>query len=210
MIPTHSRSLSRSSICACPLGPRLDARFTAWFSARFSPWLTTRDTAPYSSRLPDQTAIHLRNTLLVLALLLNLALTGTANAAWQCKQDGKTVYQDTPCENGKPVRAAPAADAANLKEAKARAAREKAQLAKIDAAKAREEALAAKKAALAAKQAQRRQMMEDRRAAQCQRARQQQKWAEQDVTNADIRQLDKARHKATRAQEKTQLLCTAR
>ncbi len=161
---------------------------------------------------PNQTAVYWHNTLLcgVLALLLNLALTGTANAIWQCKQDGKTVYQDTPCEDGKAVPAAPAADGANLKEAKKRAAREKAQLAKIDAAKEREEAQAEKKAVLAAKQAQRRQMMEDKRTAQCQRARQQQKWAEEDVANADIKQLAKARHKATRAQEKTQLLCLAR
>lgn len=146
----------------------------------------------------------------MLSILLNLALADPATAAWQCQQNGKTVYQDAPCENGKVIAPASAPDAANLQEAKQRAARDKAQLAKIEATKAREEALAAKQAALAAKQAQRKQMMEDRRAAQCQRARQQQKWAEQDVASATPKQLTKARRKALRAQEKTQLLCPAR
>lgn len=161
---------------------------------------------------PAQSPVPSRRTALwpgVLVLLLNLALAGTASAAWQCTVNGKIVYQDAPCENGKQVTAATAPDSANLKEAKQRAAREKAQLAKIEAAKAREAALAAKQEALAAKLAQRRQMAQDRRNAQCQRARQQQKWAEQDVASAHPGQDAKARRKALRAQEKTQLQCSA-
>lgn len=150
----------------------------------------------------------------MLILLLSLTTATPAHAAWQCQQNGKTVYQDAPCDNSKPdtagkqVAAAPAPASANVQEAKARAAREKAQLAKMEATKAREEARAAKQAQLAAKQAQRKQMAQDRRAAQCQRARQQQKWAEQDVGQANIKQIEKARRKAARAHDKAQLACS--
>jgi hypothetical protein len=152
--------------------------------------------------------------LMQLTLLISLAAATPARAAWQCQQNGKTVYQDAPCDpakpdtSGKAVAAAAAPASANVQEAKARAAREKAQLAKIEATKAREEASAAKQAQLAARQAQRKQLAQDRRAAQCQRARQQQKWAEQDIGQASLKQIEKARRKAARAQDKAQLLCS--
>lgn len=146
------------------------------------------------------------------ALAANASAAATsasaAASAYQCQQHGQTVFQDSPCPNGKALDAAPGVADGNRHEASARAAREKAQLAKIEAAKARTEALEARQAQSAARNAQRQQLAKERRARQCQRAQQQQKWAEQDAAGASAKHLEKARRKALRAQEKAQLLCS--
>ncbi len=139
---------------------------------------------------------------LIFIMLLTLPLH--SSAAYRCLEQGKLVYQNTPCPNGIAVAAPspvkPEDQAAALKQN----AKEKAELAKLLAARSKEEAQAAKLARQTSRETR-------RQATTCQRLAMQQKWAEQDAADAKTAdKAEKAKKKARRIAEKMQASCAAR
>jgi len=133
-------------------------------------------------------------------LLLALVLPAGAQTLHKCTADGKVSYSQQPCEKGvastvavPPTPAPDPAAAADLK----RQAREADKLAtarrKREAREEREELAAARAVAVHNKK--------------CKKLQLQQKWAEEDARGATLQNTERARQKAKRAAEMTQLEC---
>lgn len=137
-------------------------------------------------------------TFLIFITILTLPLP--SQAAYRCLDQGRVIYQDTPCPNGKIIASAPPADKKDRTAALQRAAKNKAESKQIDTTRAKAEAEAAKLARQTAKENQ-------QRAQQCKILAMQQKWAEQDAQQASAKQANTAKLKAQRAAEKAQALC---
>jgi Domain of unknown function (DUF4124) len=133
-------------------------------------------------------------------LISILSLPLQSQAAYRCLEQGRVIYQDTPCPNGKIIASAPPANKEDRTAALQRAAKNKAELSQIDTTRAKAEAAEAKLASQTAKETQ-------RRAQQCKLLTMQQKWAEQDAQQAAGKKIDAAQIKARRAAEKTSALC---
>jgi len=138
--------------------------------------------------------------LLAAALLLSCALP--AQAAYKCSIDGKVVYGDQPCPDGKALKlsgnehVAPADAAA----ARQRAEHERRLLASIETTREREQSRAAAEARRAAVRASAEKKNCDALALRV-------KWKEEDVRTATGRSVERARRDARRALETWTLRC---
>ena len=133
-------------------------------------------------------------------LLLATCLPAGAQTLHKCTVDGKVSYSQQPCEKGVAstvaVPSAPAADpaaAAELKRQEREADKLAAQRRKKESREEREELAAAHAVASHNKK--------------CKKLQMQQKWAEEDARGATLQNTERARLKAKRAADMTQLEC---
>ncbi len=133
-------------------------------------------------------------------LLLAFVLPAGAQTLHKCVVDGKTSYSQQPCEKGVAstvaVPVAPPPDpaaAADLKRQEREAEKLAAARRKREAKEEREELAAARAVAVHNKK--------------CKKLQLQQKWAEEDARGATLQNTERARQKAKRAAEMTQLEC---
>jgi len=133
-------------------------------------------------------------------LLLVTSLPAGAQTLHKCTVDGKISYSQQPCEKGiastVPVPAVPPADpaaAAELKRQEREADKLATQRRKKEAREEREDLAAARAVATHNKK--------------CKKLQMQQKWAEEDARGATLQNTERARLKAKRAADMTQLEC---
>ncbi|WP_338848446.1 hypothetical protein V8J88_06130 [Massilia sp. W12] len=146
-----------------------------------------------------------RRLLLLTALAGSFSVMDVAQAINKCEIDGKTIYSENPCAQGKnsTISAPASVPESERKSAEARAKQDKRQLAQIEKQKAKEEQAQARAAKQAALEQKRAKAKEDR----CKLAQQRQRWSEQDAQSANPRQQTQAQKRAQRAREKAQLIC---
>jgi hypothetical protein len=138
--------------------------------------------------------------LMLASLLLSLSLP--AFAVYKCESNGKTVYSDTPCPDGKQVQLASATAVAEPDAARARqdAKQEKAEATRLEKERHKREAAEEKQAKIAARSA-------AVRKRKCETLAQRVKWSEEDAARAAGRSTEKAKRKARRAAESYDLQC---
>jgi hypothetical protein len=138
--------------------------------------------------------------LMLASLLLSFSLP--ALAVYKCESNGKTVYSDAPCVDGKQVQLADKTAVADQDTARAMqdAKREKAEVARLEKERHKREAAEAKQAKIAARSA-------AVKKSKCETLAQRVKWSEEDAARAAGKSAEKARRKARRAAESYELQC---
>lgn len=145
---------------------------------------------------------------MMLLLLVHCSLlttSGSALAVNKCEVDGKIIYSDTPCTQGKAsiLKVLPGPDQATIEDAQRKAAAEKGQLAKLEADQAKQAAQEARAQAKLARLEKRKQQQAKR----CEQLALYKGWAEQDAAQAGPKSEQKARTRARRLQEQHKLEC---
>lgn len=156
---------------------------------------------PHQTNLPSS----LKSLSCTALLALFSLCSGHALAVNKCEVDGKVIYSDTPCKDGKATLLAsvPVADPDALKKANQETARAKAQLKSIEAEKKRSEAREEKEQKVAARKA----SQDKKKEAKCKKLALHKEWAEQDVKTAQGKQLATARKKLERTTQSMTLEC---
>jgi hypothetical protein len=134
---------------------------------------------------------------LLLAILL--AVTAPAFAIYKCEAGGKVTYSDEPCPGGKVLDIGPISslDAANANKL---AVQEKKQVERTDRERRKREAKEEREQRQAAK-------VNAIKQKKCTTLAQRQNWADEDVTSATRKSIDKTKRRARRAAEQYQMEC---
>jgi flagellum-specific peptidoglycan hydrolase FlgJ len=140
-----------------------------------------------------------KSTQCALLLTLLLAFTAPAFALYKCEAGGKVTYSDEPCPGGKvlDIDRTPPIDAAK---ANKQAAQEKKQAERIDREQRKRDAQEERDRRQAAK-------LYAAKQNKCMTLAQRQKWADEDITSATRKSIDKTKRRARRAAEQYQMEC---
>lgn len=147
----------------------------------------------------------MHHPLLLLAFLVISLLTFStpALAIYKCESGGRIVYSDTPCSNGKSttlnIDAGPLGDPDTARD---QVEQDKRQLQQLESARQKQDAIDDR-------EHRRRQKAHAAKQKKCADLALKRKWAEEDVTNAHPKSVERARRSARRAAEKHELECAA-
>lgn len=145
-----------------------------------------------------------RLPLLALPLLLS---TMPAWAIYKCEGDGQVTYSDAACANGKTVALD---DARGVKSpAPVAAAKDKAAQQRLDKSRAAEDKRLSRQREKQEREDARARLVAEKQKRKCAQLAQRKAWAEDDLRNAPVKTIEKARRKSQRATENYRAECTA-
>jgi hypothetical protein len=150
--------------------------------------------------------LSVRPPLLALPLLLPLLLCSLpAWAVYKCDNDGQVTYSDAACANGKTVAID---DARGVKSpAPVAAAKDKAAQQRLDKSRAAEDKRVSRQRDKQEREEARTRLVAEKLKRKCAQLAQRKAWAEDDLRNAPVKTMEKARRKSQRAAENYRAEC---
>ncbi|MFJ9450030.1 MULTISPECIES: DUF4124 domain-containing protein [unclassified Herbaspirillum] len=151
--------------------------------------------------------LSVRPPLLALPLLLSLLLCSLpAWAVYKCDSDGKVTYSDAACANGKSIAID---DTRGVKSpAPVAAAKDKAVQQRLDKSRAAEEKRVSRQREKQEREDARAKLVAEKQKRKCAQLAQRKAWAEEDLRNAPVKTMEKARRKSQRATENYRAECS--